>query len=132
MGHRLGMPHATVFRLNNQSSSQAPTSPLSPGVIEDTYTDKLDIMACCKGDYSLYNRIMAGWVPAAERVTLGLADLAPAGSGQPPVTRRFLLWPYDRSESKGRLKGVVLRLEDGKVLALGFRRVVGWPVVGYT
>ena len=40
---------------------------MGPGVMEDTYSDRLDIMACCKGDYSLHNRILSGWVPARER-----------------------------------------------------------------
>jgi hypothetical protein len=44
---------------------------------------------------------------------------APASSG--PVTRRYTLWPYDRPESKGQLKGVTMRIEDGKVLVLGYR-----------
>jgi hypothetical protein len=59
-------------------------------------------------------------VPGAERVTLGLSDMAPA-AGTPPVTRRYTLWPYDRPESKGQLKGVTLRIEGGKVLVLGYR-----------
>jgi hypothetical protein len=71
---------------------------------------------------SCTHRILAGWVPGTERVTLGLADMA-APSG--PVTRRYTLWPYDRPESKGQLKGVTLRIEDGKVLVLGYRWV-GW------
>jgi hypothetical protein len=65
-------------------------------------------------------RILAGWVPGAERVTLGLSDMAPA-AGAAPVTRRYTLWPYDRPESKGQLKGVTLRIEGGKVLVLGYR-----------
>lgn len=107
-------------------------------------------MACCKGDYSLYNRsvgggvhvltkaasrhtttscgcmlppacrILAGWVPGSERVTLGLADSAGTSGA---VTRRYTLWPYDRPESKGQLKGVTLRIEDSKVLVLGYRWV---------
>lgn len=109
---------------------QAPTSPLGPGIMQDTYSDRLDIMACCKGDYSLHNRILSGWVPASERVTLGLLDIATpttptsaAGSAanSSEVVRHFVLWPYDRPESKGQLKGVSLRLEDGKVLVLGYR-----------
>jgi hypothetical protein len=35
---------------------QVPSNPMGQGVMEDTYSDRLDIMACCKGDYSLYNR----------------------------------------------------------------------------
>lgn len=94
--------------------------------MEDTYSDRLDMMACCKGDYSLHNRILSGWVPARERVTLSLADLTPAaqpanGAAATPRVRRYSLWPFDRPESKGQLKGASLRLEDGKVLVLGFR-----------
>jgi hypothetical protein len=101
---------------------------MGAGVMEDTYSDRLDIMACCKGDYSLHNRILSGWVPARERVTLSLADLAPGpapaeGAAAVPLVRRYSLWPFDRPESKGQLKGVSLRLEDGKVLVLGFRWV---------
>jgi hypothetical protein len=103
---------------------------MGSGVMEDTYSDRLDIMACCKGDYSLHNRILSGWVPARERATLSLADLTPepvpAGEAAAavPLVRRYSLWPFDRPESKGQLKGVSLRLEDGKVLVLGFRCVL--------
>ncbi|KAF6266656.1 hypothetical protein COO60DRAFT_1623446 [Scenedesmus sp. NREL 46B-D3] len=99
-GHRVGMAHATVYRLDTSADAKPPTSPMGPGVMEDTYSDRLDIMACCKGDYSLHNRILS------------------AG-----------LWPFDRPESKGQLKGVSLRLEDGKVLVLGFRSTPFWQDV---
>lgn len=110
---------------------QAPTSPLGRGIMQDTYSDRLDIMACCKGDYSLHNRILSGWVPASERATLGLTDITASAAAATPaagsaansseMVRRYTLWPYDRPESKGQLKGVSLRLEDGKVLVLGYR-----------
>lgn len=92
--------------------------------MQDTYSDRLDIMACCKGDYSLYNRILSGWVPASERLTLGLSDMTapqPGSEGSMGNVRRYTLWPYDRPESKGKLKGVSLRLENGKILVLGYR-----------
>lgn len=73
------------------------------------------LLLCC--------RILAGWVPGSERETLGLSDMAPGPAGSAPVPRRYTLWPYDRPESKGQLKGVTLRIEDGKVLVLGFRWV---------
>ena len=38
----------------------APTDVLAPGVIEDTYSDKMDIMACCRGDYAAWFRWGAG------------------------------------------------------------------------
>ncbi|WIA29149.1 hypothetical protein OEZ86_011660 [Tetradesmus obliquus] len=133
-GHRVGMAHATAYRLNDSADAKPPTSPLGPGVMEDTYSDRLDMMACCKGDYSLHNRILSGWVPARERVTLSLADLTPAaqpanGAAATPRVRRYSLWPFDRPESKGQLKGASLRLEDGKVLVLGFRSTPFWQDV---
>lgn len=110
---------------------QPPTSPLGQGVMQDTYSDRLDMMACCKGDYSLHNRILSGWVPASERALLGLADVAALGAAtsgsstnatnSSKVVWQYTLWPYDRPESKGQVKGVSIRLEDGKVLVLGYR-----------
>lgn len=51
--HPRGMlPHPT--RLDN--ATVLPTNPLGPGVIEDSYTDKFDTMACCKGDYNVFFR----------------------------------------------------------------------------
>lgn len=51
-------------------------------------------MACCRGDYGLYYRLMAGWVGqgsrGGERLTLGATELAA------PTQRRFTLWPFDR------------------------------------
>jgi hypothetical protein len=93
-------------------------------VVEDSYSDRLDQMACCRGDYSLQQRILAGWVPAAERAHITLADVA---VGDQPQEHRFVLWPYDRAESKGRLRGVSIRLEDGKVLVMGYRSAAFWP-----
>jgi hypothetical protein len=146
-------------------------NPLGPGVMEDSYSDRLDIMACCKGDYSIYNRwvdskllanaqqerdehslhmvasngicflaepiteaqsdtcistlhafrILAGWVPASERALVTLEDVAtPPAGGR---TYQYVLWPYDRQESKGQLKAVTIRLTGDKVLVLGYRSV---------
>lgn len=47
-------------------------------------------MACCKGDYGLYNRLMAGWLAGPERLVIGQRDLAAASE------RRLVLWPFDR------------------------------------
>lgn len=54
LGHRLGLGHASMYRLDN--ATRAPADPMGPGLVEDSYTDKFDIMACCKGDYSLHHR----------------------------------------------------------------------------
>ncbi len=56
MGHRLGMPHATIYQRDQGNANAVPVPALGAGLVTDSYSDKLDIMACCKGDYSLYNR----------------------------------------------------------------------------
>ncbi|GMH43936.1 hypothetical protein BSKO_11870 [Bryopsis sp. KO-2023] len=53
-GHRFGLPHSVVYKV--EDGTDPPTDPLSPGVIENSYSDRLDIMACCKGSYNLYSR----------------------------------------------------------------------------
>ncbi len=45
-----------VFKRSDGSVDAVPVNPLGPGTVEDTYTDRLDAMACCKGDYGLYSR----------------------------------------------------------------------------
>jgi hypothetical protein len=69
-------------------------------------------------------RILAGWVPAKDRAMLGLEDITSPPA--PGSLRRYVLWPFDRAESRGRLRGITVRLEEGKVLVLGFR----WAVQG--
>ena len=67
------------------------------------------------------SRIRAGWVPATERSSLRLDEVAtpPAGG----KTYEYILWPYDRQESKGKMKSVTIRLAGDKVLVLGYRLV---------
>lgn len=44
-----------------EGAPTAPANPLGPGATTvNGYSDPLDIMACCKGDYGLYYRTMAG------------------------------------------------------------------------
>ena len=54
MGHRFGLAHSSVYRLD--SATTVPSNPVGDGVIEDSYSDKLDIMACCRSDYNLHGR----------------------------------------------------------------------------
>ena len=60
-------------------------------------SDPTDIMACCRGDYGLFYRLMAGWLAGrpGERLTLGRAELAA------PAQRRLTLWPFDRWGGRG-------------------------------
>jgi hypothetical protein len=54
-------------------------------------------MAAGKGDYGLFNRLMAGWAAggAAERAVLTQADLAVPGR------QTLVLWPFDRQATQG-------------------------------
>ncbi|KDD74286.1 hypothetical protein H632_c1430p0, partial [Helicosporidium sp. ATCC 50920] len=119
-GHRLGFRHSDVFVLNNALGG--PHSPLETGKLATTgYSDQLDMMACCRSDYSLYYRTMAGWLSARERTVVSQKSIAAA-----QVDERLVLWPFDRPEARGRLMSVALRRSAGAVLLLGFRSASHW------
>ena len=122
-GHRMGFHHANMYRL--EEGSTAPADPLGPGTITtDGYSASLDAMACCKSDYGLYDRLMAGWLAGAgERQVVAAPQLAAPG------TRRLQLWPFDRPESRGNLMALSLRRSDGEALLLGFRSAAHWQDV---
>ena len=86
--------------------------------------DRLDAMSCCRGDFGLWHRSLAGWVHGGGRLVLGAAELAE------PSERRVLLWPFDRAESRGRLVGLALRRAPGEVVLLGLRAAAHWPEGG--
>jgi hypothetical protein len=67
-------------------------------------------------------RILAGWVPGKERANIALLEATSAAT----TTRRYLLWPFDRPESRGKLKGITIRIAGDKLLILGFRSLPGW------
>ena len=99
-----------LFRINSSSGSFESGS----------YDDRLDVMSCCKGDYGLFHRTLAGWLKGSGRLVLGGDELRQRG------TRRLVVWPFDRSESRGRLVSVSLRRSPGEVLLLGFRSASHW------
>ncbi len=75
-------------------------------------------------------RILAGWVPAKERIHIDVlaetsvaaaAAAAAATPPPPPQRHELVLWPYDRGESRGKLRGVTLRISPTQLLVLGFR-----------
>lgn len=89
-------------------------------------------------------RLIAGWIPAAERsdinfLTSGATDEnSTGGSGAPPPSssastgasanageaatlREVVLWPFDRGESRGKLKVVTLRIGVDELLTLSYR-----------
>ena len=53
-------------------------------------------MACCKSDYSLYHRTMAGWLRAEERLVLGAPPARPGATPRSATTMDLTLWPFDR------------------------------------
>ena len=72
-------------------------------------------MACCRSDYSLYDRSMAGWLHGAERQVINASALAT------PATLSFDLWPFDRPESRSHLMSIAIRRSASEVLLIG-----GW------
>lgn len=151
-GHRMGFHHVDLYTLDDARA--APADPLGPGAIAaGGYVDRLDAMSCCQSDYGLYHRTLAGGCsPCAVGSGLNRAHRAPPltagrrrragwlrGSGRLVLPRaelrvakerRLVLWPFDRSESRGRLVSVAVRRGDGEVLLLGFRSASHWQDAG--
>ena len=71
------------------------------------------------------SRIQTGWIPGTERDHIPLTAIVASStsSTSPPAasTFEYVLWPFDRSESRGKLKVVTVRLASDKILTLGFR-----------
>jgi len=97
-----------------------PTDPMGQGIIQDSYSDKFDGMACCRGDYNAFFRVMAGWVPSAERYDLNFLTRAGSASKQSLVSN-VVLWPFDRGESRGKLKVITMRISVDELLVLSYR-----------
>lgn len=129
IGHRLGFKHANIYKLKDSGvENHAPVDPLSPlGEISSAgYSDALDVMACCKSDYGLYHRLMAGWLMHdSERISLQESDIVSDGSS----SFTFNLWPFDRSESRSNLMALTLRTSADEILILGLRSFPHWQEV---
>jgi hypothetical protein len=81
------------------------------------------------GDYGLYHRTMAGWLSGKERLVLD-ATIAAGELDKESGPKRLVMWPFDRSESKGRLMSVAIKRLAGEVLLLGFRSASHWQEAG--
>ncbi|KAG2501286.1 hypothetical protein HYH03_001088 [Edaphochlamys debaryana] len=82
LGHLLGLPHGGIWRLDDGTS--APADPSGPGGPVDEYSDKLDMMACCRGDYAALARLWLGWLPSPERLHVPISEIADFGPRSPP------------------------------------------------
>eukprot|EP00798_Chlamydomonas_sp_ICE-L_P003605 gene3605-13688_t len=109
-------------------ATRLPADPMGDGIVEDGYTDPLDVMACCSGDYGAYARLTAGWIPSPERSHLEVTHFN-ANKGGLSSSTDFVLWPFDRGESRGKLKMITMRISPSQVLVLAFRSAPFWADV---
>ena len=70
-----------------------------------------------------HSRILAGWVKGNEKHHISLSHTRELH------THRFVLWPYDRAISRGRLMAITMRLTPNKILVFGYRSVPFWQDV---
>lgn len=117
-GHRLGFKHSNIYKLD--SATAAPSDPLGPGsFVNDAYSDRLDVMGCCKGDYGLYHRTLAGWLYGSGRMFMSHDDVINQQN-----MHSILMWPFDRPESsknKDRFLSISVRKSADEILLLGYR-----------
>ena len=122
LGHRLSFEHPQL--LLSLTGYMPPINPLDSNEIiladDDSYSARLDVMSCCKSDYNLYHRTIAGWLRGSKRLVLGPSELSKSG------VRRLVLWPFDRSESRGQLLSISIRRGPNEVIMLGFRSASHW------
>lgn len=124
-GHRIGFKHTNPYKLD--SAVAAPADPLGPGVfVDNAYSDEMDVMSCCKGDYGLYHRTLAGWLRGSGRQLITAQEVQQAEAQE----RKLVLWPFDRSESKGQLLSLAVRRSNDEVLLVGFQAASHWQETG--
>lgn len=146
-GHRLGFRHAHVYQLalsatgtgaaltratRRTITAEETADPLGKRTTSNNgYADALDIMSCCRSDYGLYHRLMAGWLSGKnERFVISASSTSSASaSASTSSVQRFdaVLWPFDRSESKGNLMSITIRLSPNDILIIGARSASHWP-----
>ncbi len=123
-GHRLGFKHGQLLKL--PAAHAVPSDPLQSSdpatqiVPDEGYSQRLDIMSCCKSDYGLFHRFSTGWLQNSKRTTISQQELAQ------PSNKKLILWPFDRSESRGKHLALVVRRSDDEILLIGFRSMSHW------
>ncbi|KAL4549650.1 hypothetical protein Ndes2526B_g04649 [Nannochloris sp. 'desiccata'] len=125
-GHRLGFKHGQLLKL--PAGHAVPADPLGeksdPATIQivpdEGYSQRLDIMSCCKSDYGLFHRNVAGWLKNSIRTVISQEEILA------PSTQKLVLWPFDRSESRGKHISLAIRRSDDEILLFGFRSVSHW------
>lgn len=119
-GHRLGFRHGSLWQL--AAGHAVPANPLGAGqfVKDESYGQRLDIMSCCRSDFGIFHRSVAGWLKGSARVVISQAEL------EQPSTKKLIIWPFDRSESRGKLLTVAIRRSENELLLIGFRSASHW------
>jgi len=125
-GHRLGFKHGKLLKL--PAGHAVPADPLGEKtdgagiqiVPDGRYSQRLDIMSCCKSDYGLFHRTVAGWLKSSIRTVISQEELVA------PSTQKLVLWPFDRSESRGKHISLAIRRSDDEIMLIGFRSMSHW------
>jgi hypothetical protein len=126
-GHRLGFKHGQLLKL--PAGHSVPADPLGEKksvsattqlVPDERYSQSLDIMSCCKSDYGLFHRTVAGWLKNSIRTVISQEELVAHS------TQQLVLWPFDRSESRGKHLSLAIRRSDDEIMLIGFRSVSHW------
>jgi hypothetical protein len=124
-GHRLGFKHGQLLIL--PAGHAVPADPLGASdsatiqiVPDERYSQRLDIMSCCKSDFGLFHRTVTGWLKNSKRTVISREELAQ------PSKQKLILWPFDRSESRGKHVSLAIRRSDDEILLVGFRSLSHW------
>lgn len=124
--HRLGFTHPREYLV--ERSFLKPSDPLNNSgqwiSSNLNYWDKFDVLGCCHGSLTIYNRLVAGWLRSENKLIILTPELRRYSQEE------FILWPFDRPESKHFLNAVIIRRSFSEVITCGYRSLTHWPVRG--
>ena len=124
--HRFGFAHPKQYLVDRSLTS--PTDPLNASgqwiSSNLNYWEKFDVLGCCHGSLTLYNRLAAGWLRPENKFIILTPELETSSHED------LILWPFDRPESKHFLNAVIIRRSFSEVITCGYRSLTHWPVRG--
>eukprot|EP00890_Picochlorum_soloecismus_P005581 jgi/Picsp_1/6023/NSC_03377-R1_hypothetical protein CHLNCDRAFT_133319 [Chlorella variabilis] len=124
--HRFGFAHPKEYLV--ERSLVRPSDPLnvSGQWIGSNlhYWEKFDVLGCCHGSLTLYNRLAAGWLRPENKFIIMTPELNIHSQEE------LIMWPFDRPESKHFLNAVIIRRSFSEVVTCGYRSLTHWPVRG--